>query len=343
MDNSTDIETEQEATLDDLTLIAYASGATGLICLPLLLLFLAVEVFYICRYKTDFLQRLFFYLTIAATIAEGAGALVFTVAFSESSYARHIPLTFILYAHLIEVLTFAAINFTVLSKLYKYAARRHSLHSDKEYVLVCCLYTKRKEVVFVTILFSLPVLATVIEIAITISHIQDGDLIFRSIVYASLVLSLVNLVLSLVSIVVMITWLYQLLKIKLLKRKLCKKATLLVGLLATFLPFWILYPILEAMFLVVENTAVSATAAVLVALLQGVIPFIFFVYVCKRVCKRPKKKETGTIKAMSALSTIPPSTRVSLPTDTALHAPNFLSPSTVETTGEYNANYGLMT
>ena len=341
MDNSTDIETDQEATL---TLIAYASGATGLICLPLLLLFLAVEVFYICRYKTDFLQRLFFYLTIAATIAEGAGALVFTVAFSESSYARHIPLVFILYAHLIEVLTFAAINFTVLSKLYIYTARRHSLHSDKEYILVCCLYTKRKEVVFVTILFSLPVLATVIEIAITISEniIQDGDLIFRSIVYASLVLSLVNLVLSLVSIVVMITWLYQLFKIKLLKRKLRKKATLLVGLLATFLPFWILYPILAVVFLVVENTAVSATAAVLVALLQGIVPFIFFVYVCKTVCKRPKKEEMGTTIVMSALPTVPPSTRVSLPTDTALHAPNFLSPSTAETTGEYNASYGLM-
>ena len=193
------------------------------------------------------------------------------------------------------MLVFAAINFTVLSKLYKHTARRHSLHSDKEYVLFCCLYTKRKEVVFVTILFSLPVLATLINIAILISHLEDGDII---IFYASLVLSLVNLVLSLVSIVVMVIWLYQLFKTKLSKNKLCRKTTLLIGLLATFLPFWILYPISALVALNGPDTAAIATAAVLVALLQGIIPFIFFVYVCKRICKRPKKKETGTIKAI---------------------------------------------
>ena len=208
---------------------------------------------------------------------------------------------------------------------------------------MCCLYTKRKEVIFVTILFSLPVLAVVIIIASLISHLKDGGRIIASIVYASLVLSLVNLVLSLVSIVVMVIWLYQFFKTKLSKNKLCRKATLLIGLLATFLPFWILYPISALVALNGTDTAAIATAAVLVALLQGIIPFIFFAYVCKRICKRPKKKETGTIKAMSALSTIPPSTRVSLPTDTALHAPNFLSPSTAETTGEYYASYGLMT
>ena len=128
-----------------------------------------------------------------------------------------------------------------------------------------------------------------------------------------------------------------------LKNKLRRKAALLVGLLATFLPFWILYPILAVVFLVVVNTAVNATAAVFVALLQGIIPFIFFVYVCKKICKKPTKKEMGAIKAMSALSTVPPSTRVSLPADTALHALNFLSPSTAEMSSEYNTSYILMT
>ena len=343
MNNSTDIGTDLEAAI---AAIAYATGTTGLICLLLLLLFLAVEVYYICQHKTDFLQRLFFYLTIAATIAEGACALLFTAVLKDPSYALYtvnIPLAIIVYAHLVEVLVFAAINFTVLSKLYKYTARRHSLHSDKEYILLCCLYTKRKEVVFVTILFSLPILALLTQIAFITSPIRDGRLIFISIVSASLVLSLINLVLSLVSIVVMITWLCQIFKTKLLKSKLCRKAALLVGLLATFLPFWILYPILAVVVLAVSKTAVNATAAVFVAVLQGIIPSIFFVYVCKRVCKKPKKEEMGAMKAMSALSTVPPSTRVSLPTDTALHAPNFLSPSTAEMSSEYNASYKLMT
>ena len=75
------------------------------------------------------------------------------------------------------MLVFAAINFTVLSKLYKYTARRHSLHSDKEYIhtFVCCLYTKRKEVVFAAFLFSLPVLPIVVIIASLISHLEEGS------------------------------------------------------------------------------------------------------------------------------------------------------------------------
>ena len=70
MNNTTDIESDQE---EDIVLIAYVTGTTGLICLLLMILFLAVEVFYVCQHKTNFLQRLFFYLTIAATIAEGVG------------------------------------------------------------------------------------------------------------------------------------------------------------------------------------------------------------------------------------------------------------------------------
>ena len=156
MNNSTDTEVNNDRY--------YAIGATGLICLLLLLLFLIVEVFYIRRYKTDFLQRLFFYLTIAATIAEGAIiALVFTKSAAFKAVIFDIYFTSIgciFYAYLVEVLVFAAMNFTVLSKLYKCTARRHSLHSDKEYILFCCLYTKRKEVVFVVILFFLPVSCT---------------------------------------------------------------------------------------------------------------------------------------------------------------------------------------
>ena len=231
---------------------------------------------------------------------------------------------------------FAAINSTVLSKLYKHTARKHPLHSDKEYILLCCLYTKHKDVVFVIIIFSLPVLVTVIETVIVL--LSQGDQIFASLVYASLVLSLISIVLSLVSVVVMVTWLCQIFKTKLSRSKLCRKATLLVGLLATFLPFWILYPILGVVVLLVPNTAANTTAAVFVALLQGIIPFIFFVYVCKRLCKRPKKELEA---AMTALPTVPPSTRVSLPTDTALHAPNFLSPSTAEMTSEHNASCRL--
>ena len=56
--------------------MASAVGITGVVCCPLLIVVSAVEVLYICRYKTTFLQRLFFYLTIAATIQEGANVFM---------------------------------------------------------------------------------------------------------------------------------------------------------------------------------------------------------------------------------------------------------------------------
>ena len=54
--------------------MAPAVGITGVLFCPLLIVISAVEILCIkfCHYKTTFLQRLFFYLTIAVTIQEGS-------------------------------------------------------------------------------------------------------------------------------------------------------------------------------------------------------------------------------------------------------------------------------
>ena len=69
-------------------------------------------------------------------------------------------------------------------------------------------------------------------------------------------------------------------------------------------------------------------------LFQSCLPIAFFIYICFSVCPQRKKmvtffqaKRKRTSVQTAGLQTVPPSTRVSLPSDTAAHAPNFLSPS----------------
>ena len=80
------------------------------------------------------------------------------------------------------------------------------------------------------------------------------------------------------------------------------------------------------------NAVIKYTAFLSFPLFQSCIPIAFFVYMCVSLCPSRKKKskvdgrnKRSTVQT-AGLVTTPPSTRVSLPTDTAAHAPNFLSP-----------------
>ena len=63
-------------------------------------------------------------------------------------------------------------------------------------------------------------------------------------------------------------------------------------------------------------------------------PLLVFGYMCYSFRSRTRHVRFANIADIETggpgLRTAPPSTRVSLPTDTADHAPNFLSPSTAE-------------
>ena len=66
------------------------------------------------------------------------------------------------------------------------------------------------------------------------------------------------------------------------------------------------------------------------SLIQTVVPVSFGVYLLIILPSLQRKTTTKALVPVTNLHTNPPSTRVSLPTDTAEHAPNFLSPSTAE-------------
>ena len=136
------------------------AGVSETVCFLLLGLALVFEVFYICRNKTTFLQCLFFYFTIAATLAEVPYVLFFVldVVLNEdtSTCSGLSPFLFnclfLLYpAFLIELLVIGSINLTLLSKLYKYRVSRQSHDPGAEYMLCCCYYKKWREILFCVI------------------------------------------------------------------------------------------------------------------------------------------------------------------------------------------------
>ena len=149
--------------------MASAVGITGVVCCPLLIVVSAVEVLYICRYKTTFLQRLFFYLTIAATIQEGANVFMLGYGKTEATMFLVIMFASQSYVLIVELLLVGSINFTVLSKMYKYRASvgRQLLQSNAEYMLGCCFYTKIREFTLVFFAFGVLLLIAVIE-AVTV-------------------------------------------------------------------------------------------------------------------------------------------------------------------------------
>ena len=67
---------------------------------------------------------------------------------------------------------------------------------------------------------------------------------------------------------------------------------------------------------------------IVISVMQTFPPVSFGVYIIISIRSLRKKVTTKAQVPATNRHTNPPSTRVSLPTDTAEHAPNFLSPST---------------
>ena len=76
-----------------------------------------------------------------------------------------------------------------------------------------------------------------------------------------------------------------------------------------------------------EDYGIAETS---LSVVQIFIPVSFGVYILMSLSSQQRRVTTKAQVPATNRHTNPPSTRVSLPTDTAEHAPNFLSPSTAE-------------
>ena len=311
-------------------------GISAWVCL-LIILFpaLTLEVFYICRYKTTFLMRLFFYLTIAGTIVNVNYALKYaalnplpnkTLLFHWCAWLEISTIVVFHFTMLLELALIFLINLNLLSKMYKYGCNKQWLASKK------CIFRKRHEVLFV-ILYHL--LCAMLSTTLVVTLLYKNNEVIRIALY--FMPAIIDIVISFLSFVVFIAWFFKLRRKNFLRNKLnfvCKEIGLVLAFLMLFLLSWCIDAVL-----VISNNHITLNDTV-DHLYDAIFPLIHattslpsIVYICVTICQqRAAKKKEQVLQNKATSATNPPSTRVSLPSDTAAHAPNFLSPSTAELT-----------
>ena len=289
----------------------------GIISIPLLLVpTLILQLIFIYRYKSTFLHRQFFYTTVVVIL------LVTTYAVYSSSLNVGCPLFFLfvnslnvylLYVDMMQMLT---IHLLLLYKLCKYMQRLQAL---------CCNIRPRlwHEVIIVCIQFGLPLPILIVKIVVILK--THHFVYFRYVeVYFRIPLVAVNILLGLICIVLLMIWFCMLTKRNLLQNK------------VKFVCTQISHILFVLVVLLIGNTAYfypeNDYYLVVFSALREFAPVSFGVYFLISLPTLQRKVTTVTVTKVIATNrhTNPPSTRVSLPTDTAEHAPNFLSPSTDE-------------
>ncbi len=283
----------------------------GIIGILLLVPALILQLYFMYRYKSTFLHRQFLYTTIVVILLD----IIYTL-YPSSFDTWFFSCLDILNQYLlyVEGLQITTIHLLLLYKLCKHMQTRTTqrLHT------LCCNIRPRPyawhDVIIVCIQFGLPLpLVLVIEIVMT-----KTSYILPIIVLA------VNILLGMICIVLLVLWFYMLWKRKLLKSKakfVCTQMGHILFVLAVFFIFNLLavYLFSSAAYFNPMNTVLAA--------MQTVFPVSIGVYI---LISLRNKVTTKAQVFVTNRHTNPPSTRVSLPTDTAEHAPNFLSPSTAE-------------
>ncbi len=297
---------------------------SGLISILLLLIILVLELYYICCYKSNFILRLFFYDTIAATAGNAA---IFISSFCTPEYIYIYGIVAYNYIVLIELIFLSSIEITLTTKIYTSIAGRHQNIISK-LTLPCIRHPKISEAVFVIVLIVLP---TPIAIATLVLNLNENSVLKIS--WLRMICT-PSIIVSIVSIFIIIWFLYVLRKKNLLKNKtkqVCKEISLMIW-VSFILTFWFL---IEVTIAGPENPPPNYIFFInaIACFAQVFIPAGLFIYILTTV-KEQINKRNSSVKVGggdgSNVHTVPPSTRVSLPTDTAAHAPNFLSPSTAE-------------
>ena len=144
------------------------------------------------------------------------------------------------------------------------------------------------------------------------------------IIYILVPVLIASILLDLLCIVMLVVWVHKLWKRRLLRSK------------AKFVLTQIGHMIFLLVIFLIGNIAFLFSGhcfgLVVVFAIRTVALVSFGVYIL--ISLRKKVTTKAQVPATNR-HTNPPSTRVSLPTDTAEHAPNFLSPSTAEPSAEY--------
>lgn len=150
---------------------------------------------------------------------------------------------------------------------------------------------------------------------------------------AGIVLLIFNFCITVVCIYIMVVVLVYLKKRQTQRgyRKICKTFGRII---IENILFYCIYAIGLALSFTNLNNQIKEIIAFYIYVLGFMVPtIVFFLDMCASLCQgRKEVPATHTNPGRTGYETCPLSTRISLPTDTAAHSPNFLSPSTAEPT-----------
>ena len=290
---------------------------------PLSFVGMVLNIVFICRRKTNFLVRRIVYMTVITTLQLGVLWLWSSPAFKRDesmfNFCAKVQRVYFSVAQSGVVWTMAilvcSINFTLVTKLCGCFSRRRP-RSDRSRLLLECIF------VMMTLLAG--IVLSVLEYYLNLG------------MYLLIFIPPALVLISLIGNVVLTIWFCTLWRRQIARRRDVLKE---IGIFFALFFFTLFVLGLDFCTIVVVLTLnlimppVVITQIVLSSPLSC-FPLLVFGYMCYSFRSRTRcvrfANRADIETAGPGLQTAPPSTRVSLPTDTADHAPNFLSPSTAE-------------
>ncbi len=294
----------------------------GIIGILLLLVpTLILQLFFIYRYKSTFLHCQFLYATIVVVLMNGIYIVY------PSTVHAGCPLFYLFvnslnrYLFYVEMMQMTTIHLLLLYKLCKHIETR----TMQRLQTLCCNIRPRlwHDVMIVCIQLGLPLPLLITEIVETLK-IKRYNMYLIKLEMNCFIRPLlsVNILLGLICTVILVLWFCMLWKRRLLKNKVkfvCTQIGHILFILVVFIIWNILYLKLDFEY-----------SLLVVSVIRTFAPVSFGVYILISLSSLRRRVTTKAQVPATNRHTNPPSTRVSLPTDTAEHAPNFLSPSTAE-------------
>ena len=270
-----------------------------------------VQLFFIYRYKSTLIvQRQILYTTVVFIL------LYIILTLYSSTVDAGCPSFYLLvtslnwYLFYVEMMQITTIHLLLLYQLCKHIETR----TMQRLQTLCSNIRPRlwHDVIIVCIQFGLPLPILIVNI-VGISKTNSVYIRYDITYYVLLPIVAVNMLLGLICIVLLMVWFCVLKNRRLLKSKVCTQISHILIVLVVLLIYNITY-FYDALLVVfaLRTVAIVFLCVYIIVSLSNL-----------RINKKAQVPATNR-------HTNPPSTRVSLPTDTAEHAPNFLSPSTAE-------------
>ena len=339
-----------EKNITDIKLQALTTGLPGIACFILNLVGLTAELIFVCKRKNTFLLRIYLYLSFAQTISVGfLSSLTLMYFWPESEVLCSVVQISMWYTITVELSFIFSMGVILLYKL----GSSCRLSQCKRVMVERPSQSSQKllEFVFVFLNFGIPAASALPAMVVMEEkadvcylHIKPRfDCYIKKEFYLEiieLIPVLLNFLLCLLCVCALLVWLCWLRSRRWLKSRkkiVIKEVGAWISVLVAYCTIAILIGLIWLLELAGHNgsTVNKYVSTFSNPLFQSCLPIAFFIYMCVSVCPRHKMtvkqahyqvKRTRTSIQTAGLQTAPPSTRVSLPSNTAEHAPNFLSP-----------------